>query len=118
LQVGRSGMLFGGRERRESSVIVYVEPATSNWTGIIPANEGTGSEAIHISIPLELTAGLEIDDKHLLRGLIHLPWEAERARAFAVWAERTFSSSGGDPGEVDEMLVWLCEFLEPVRRER
>lgn len=117
LQVGRCGMLFGGRERPPSSVIVYVEPASSNWTGLIPAQDESGAEAIHISVPLELAANLEIDDKHLSRGLIHLPWETSSADGFAVWAEDRFAAPDADPGEQDEVFMWLCNFLKPLRRE-
>ena len=116
IQVGRSGMLFGGRERPESSVIVYVEPGSSNWTGVIPAQGGSGAEAIHVSIPLEQVTHLEIDENHLSRGLIHLPWKTCRASEFASWAEKKFSVSCGEPAEIDEIYTWLCDFLKPIQR--
>jgi AraC-like DNA-binding protein len=115
IQVGPSGMLFGGRERPSSSVIAYVEPASSNWTGVIPADQGTGAETIHISVPLESAESLEIDSKYLSRGLVNLPIEKHRAQEFADWASKCFVERTCSDEQRDEMFMWMCSFLKPSR---
>lgn len=114
IQVGRAGMLFGGRERSQHSVVMYVEPAASNWTGVIPAGAGARAEAFHVSLPLAAAASLEVADRYLVRGLLPLEIAPERAEAFRLWAEHHFSDLGLDGCDEDQLVSWLSEFLRPI----
>ncbi len=119
IRVGASGMKLEGRERAPYSVVMYVEPGTASWTGIIDGSVDVGRvhhPSYHISVPFEAVNILGIPRAHVRRGWLELPLIPDVAEGFARWANEVLWGLRQDNSQ-DDVYWWLAEALKPVLQE-
>ena len=117
VKVNTQGMRLEGRARAPHSVLIYVEPSRSVWTGVM---DGPGFRAdstlpsYHISVPIEAAALLDIGREKLQRGFVEIPMHRSVAEAFAHWADRTLARDTATEDEQDELYQWLRTFISTL----
>lgn len=118
VRAGRVGLRIEGRVRAPYSIVMYMEPGTGSWTGLLegntPSDAGPAGHAYHLSVPVEAAPILGIPSASITRGWQEIPVERSLAESFGGWADQMLLQEGSTPLLQDESYQWIVRMLGPA----
>jgi AraC-like DNA-binding protein len=114
LTFNEGGLALNGTARSPYSLLMYVEPDASSWSGVLEASQGSHPD-VYLSLPLSFFDRLELPRVLLRRGFNEVAVGVKQAMAFHYCTQKVLEDGvERRQYEFDELCVILRGMLSPL----